>query len=248
MAVTNATARILGMKSGNQCAKPDCFRRLTEGATAFDPEVIIGQIAHIVAQADTGPRADPATPQDQRDAVENLILLCREHHAIADRQENTYTVADMRDWKREHEANVQRRMEESAGQVTFIELELVADAIIAAPVAETPGFNLTAVREKMDKNSLTDRISRDISIGMLGADVAKDYVAQRATMTPDFPDRLRGGFVAEYDRLFASGLRADDLFLALRSFAAGPSTDFVRQAAGLAVLVHLFRICEVFEP
>jgi hypothetical protein len=73
-------------------------------------------------------------------------------------------------------------------------------------------------------------------------------VARRALMSPGFPERLRGGFLAEYDRLYADGLRGDELFLALRAFAAPPHTDLNRQTAGLAVLVHLFRICEVFDP
>lgn len=214
----------------------------------MDPEVIIGQIAHIVSQADNGPRADMAMPPEQRDAIDNLVLLCTEHHLIADRQENTYTVAEMTKWKTDHEAAVNQQMEIMAGRMTFAELEIVADAVAVAPLVATQGFTLTAVRAKMTKNHLTDRVSHDMSVGMLGADLVKDYIVSRATLSPDFPDRLRGGFLAEYDRLSSLGLSGDDLFLALRAFVAAPHLDLMRQVAGLAVLVHLFRICEVFEP
>jgi hypothetical protein len=187
-------------------------------------------------------------PQEERDAADNLVLLCRDHHAVADRQENTYTVDQMRRWKLDHEAQVDQQMEDLVGEITFLELELVADAVASTPLTGNPGFTLTEVREKMSKNDLTDRVSHDMSVGMLGAELVKDYVAGRAVMSPDFPERLRGGFVAEYDSLHATGLRGDDLFLALRAFAAPPHQDLKRQVAGLAVLVHLFRICEVFEP
>jgi hypothetical protein len=248
MGVSPTTAKLLALKSGNRCAKPGCPRHLTESAIAYDPEVVIGQIAHIVGQANNGPRADPSMSREDRDAEDNLVLLCRDHHAIADRQENTYTVDELRRWKRDHERQVDLRMEALVGEITFLELELVADAVASTPLTGNAGFTLTEVREKMAKNALTDRVSHDMSVGMLGADLVKDYVAERAAMSPDFPERLRGGFVAEYERLHAEALRGDDLFLALRAFASPPHEDLKRQVAGLAVLVHLFRICEVFQP
>jgi len=187
-------------------------------------------------------------PPDERDAPENLLLLCAEHHRVADRQENTYTVEEMRRWKREHEAQVHQQMETIAGRMTFAELEIVADAVASSPITAKSGFNLTAVRAKMTTNQLSDRVANDMSVGMVGADLVQNYVAMRASHDADFPDRLRGGFMTEYDRLSGLGLRGDGLFLALRSFAAAAHHDLTRQVAGLAVLVHLFRICEVFEP
>jgi hypothetical protein len=248
MAVRRRTAQLLALKSGNRCAKPGCTNRLTEPATAYDAEAIIGQIAHIVSQSDDGPRADPLMPPEERDAVDNLLLLCREHHAVADAQENTYTLDEMRAWKQEHERFVDEQMAEAVGEISFRELELVADEVANTAVASGNGFTLTEVREKMGKNDLTDRISYEMSIGMLGADLVKDYVARRAAIAPDFPDRLRGGFVREYDRLRRENLSGDELFIALQRFAGGPGHDIKRRAAGLSVLVHLFRICEVFEP
>ncbi len=100
----------------------------------------------------------------------------------------------------------------------------------------------------MTKNGLSDHISHDMSVGMLGADLVKDYIATRAAHDTDFPDRLRGGFVHEYNQLYDSGLRGDELFFGLRNFVAAPHHDLTCQVAGLAVFVHLFRICEVFEP
>jgi hypothetical protein len=241
-------AKIVLIKSGNRCAKPGCNDKLVEPATEDDPAAIVGQIAHIVSEADDGPRADKSVLLAQRNAEPNLVALCPTHHRIADQQENKYSVEEMAEWKRIHEAQVDQQMEALAGDLTFIELELVADAVMAAPVATTIGFTLTTVRAKMTNNELTDRVSRDMATGLLGADIVKEYVARRAVMDPDFPERLRGGFVAEYDRLHNEGLRGDELFMALRAFAAPPHTDLNRQTAGLAVLVHLFRICEVFEP
>lgn len=59
----------------------------------------------------------------------------------------------------------------------------------------------------------------------------------------------------EYNRLRASGVVGDPLFLALIDFgtnsASTPQTDmsrlFVIRAAAAAVLCHLFEVCDVFK-
>jgi hypothetical protein len=66
-------------------------------------------------------------------------------------------------------------------------------------------------------------------------------------MDPDFPERLKEGFLAEYERLRAADFTGDELFISMREFSSGGSSEFVRQAAGLAVLSYLFESCEVFE-
>lgn len=63
-----------------------------------------------------------------------------------------------------------------------------------------------------------------------------------------FPERLRQGFITEYNSLRdTDGLTGDALFYALVDFTSGSISDLKRQAAGLAVLGYLFECCEVFE-
>src|SRR3954454_14957913 len=126
MAVSDPVKRLIALKSGGVCAKPGCGQLLFEDARELDLAVITGQTAHIVADADGGPRADPEMPQAERDAEENLLLLCREHHAVADAQENTYTVDELKSWKAEHEAKVRELLQASTADLSFLELEIVA--------------------------------------------------------------------------------------------------------------------------
>ena len=74
-------------------------------------------------------------------------------------------------------------------------------------------------------------------------------VAKFIEGTPDieFGERLRNGFVAEYERLRNEGLRGDLLFDQLVQFSSGGRGDAKLRAAGLTVLVYLFEKCEVFE-
>jgi len=60
---TDRDLKLLFGKSGMFCAFPACRRRLLAPGTDVDDEAILGHIAHVVAHADTGPRADTAFPQ-----------------------------------------------------------------------------------------------------------------------------------------------------------------------------------------
>jgi hypothetical protein len=66
-------------------------------------------------------------------------------------------------------------------------------------------------------------------------------------LRPDFPEKLKSGFLAEYQRLCTAGMTGDALFESLHKFSCGNSSDFRKAAAGLAVLSYLFEKCEVFE-
>lgn len=62
----------------------------------------------------------------------------------------------------------------------------------------------------------------------------------------EYPERLKSGFKKKYLELkeIYSG---DNLFMAMLEFAQDGHRDFKQQAAGLAILSHLFHLCEVFE-
>ncbi|MDA1283139.1 MAG: SAVED domain-containing protein [Chloroflexi bacterium] len=101
--VTERDKIILWGRSAARCNHPGCKQFLVEPASTKDTDATFGQAAHIVAHGKTGPRADPAFDSKLKDIYDNLILLCGNHHAIVDKQPNTYTVDHLRTWKEEHE-------------------------------------------------------------------------------------------------------------------------------------------------
>lgn len=110
MAIDARTRQILWGKAGATCAFPECRRHLVWEATPEDREVLIGEIAHIVAQSPGGPRRDSVVPGENIDAYGNLILLCHEHHELVDQQHHTYTTARLLHFKAEHEEWVRLRL------------------------------------------------------------------------------------------------------------------------------------------
>lgn len=235
-------------RSAGRCGFPGCRLECVVGATAVDASAVIGEIAHIVAHGDAGPRADPSLSVKARDCYENWILLCPTHHEIVDVQPNSYTVADLRTWKADHERWVRERLADEMPNITFKELEVVTDALVGGPGREpTANFNVVPPAEKMRKNGLSDAVRWTLSVGLGKANEVADFVEHVAARSPAFPERLKAGFVAQYNDLRTGGLQGDALFDGLVEFASGGSRDFGRTTAGVAVLAYLFEKCEVFE-
>ncbi len=239
--------KVLWGLSQGRCAFPGCRRRLIEEATDADPVAVIGKIAHIEAHSDRGPRANPRLTEEDRDRYENWILLCGTHHDIVDSQPNSYTPADLRRWKVEHEQWVHDCTREAMPDVSFDELAVVTKAVLASERPASTNFAVTPPQQKMDRNQLTKGVAFELTLGLAKAREVQQFVDHVTSMDQTFPQRLVAGFVAEYGRLREEGLEGDSLFEAMRDFAAQRSRDFKIQAAGLAVLAYLFEKCEVFE-
>lgn len=105
MAISDRTRKILWARAGGRCSK--CrISLVTEGTDTDDPSVI-GEEAHIISEAPSGPRYAYLPDYDVYD---NLILLCGNDHKPADDQWRHYTVEKLRQIKSEHEAWVARQL------------------------------------------------------------------------------------------------------------------------------------------
>src|SRR5262245_28160829 len=98
LAPTLEVLRELYLKSGNQCAYPSCTHVMINSEGGF-----IGEICHIEAALPGGERFNSNQTNEDRRAYANLLLMCHAHHKITDDVER-YPVAELREIKREHEA------------------------------------------------------------------------------------------------------------------------------------------------
>jgi len=125
---------------------PECRIELFAESTAYDPVVVIGEIAHVAGAADAGPRAAPEVATAQRNDYENLILLCQNCHARIDSQTGFYSVAKLKDIKQAHEAWVRACLPERGRSTTgWTALALRGDHPLdlgTAAEALTPDFIL----------------------------------------------------------------------------------------------------------
>ncbi len=91
--------RELYIRSGNQCAFPDC-----DTVLMTRDGVMIGRICHIEAAMPDGKRFNPAMSNEERRSYANLLLLCGDHHTIIDDNAERFPVKKLREMKGQHEA------------------------------------------------------------------------------------------------------------------------------------------------
>lgn len=57
--------------------------------------ISIGELAHIIAHSDDGPRSSPAMKANERDGPENIVLLCPTCHTIVDKHPQDFPVEQL---------------------------------------------------------------------------------------------------------------------------------------------------------
>ena len=110
MSISLKTQKMLWGLAAARCAEPNCRRKLVEDSTATDDPTLVGQNCHIIAEADTGPRADADLSIEDRNRYGNLILMCGVHHTIIDNQVETWTIERLNQLKDEHELWVEQSL------------------------------------------------------------------------------------------------------------------------------------------
>jgi hypothetical protein len=104
-------AIMLWSRAGSRCSFPGCGRELIWGR---DEPRIRGEMAHIVASSDIGPRGDPDFPPSGRNRYSNLLLLCPNHHEEIDAEVAAYGVEVLRAMKSSHEQWVAGQLSKGA--------------------------------------------------------------------------------------------------------------------------------------
>ena len=95
--IRESTLKRLFAFSGNQCAFPDCTQPVVN-----EHGDLIAEVCHIEAANEDGQRYNPDQSDEDPRSLENLLILCRTHHATTDNVE-VYPVERMQEIKREHE-------------------------------------------------------------------------------------------------------------------------------------------------
>lgn len=97
-APTLTTIKRLFALSGNRCTFPGCDSPLVE-----ESGTVTGEICHIYAASNGGPRPNKFLTELKRHEAANLILLCSRHHKVVDSEEEKYTPQLLQEFKRKHE-------------------------------------------------------------------------------------------------------------------------------------------------
>jgi hypothetical protein len=128
-----STIRKLFALSSNRCAFPDCQTGIVDRSTG----TIVGEVCHIRAQKEGGPRFNAGQTSEERHSLENLVLMCGVHHKIIDADENlsVYTVERLLEIKTKHEALAQPSEPEAS--LTTEAVTALLETVLAAAVPTT---------------------------------------------------------------------------------------------------------------
>lgn len=259
MSVLDKTKILLAYRSGDMCAMPTCERRgrrLSQDSVSGDP-VNLGQCAHIKGESggkkgkQQSARFDPSMTDDERNSFHNLIYLCPACHKLIDtipQGELDYPSDLLYKIKREHENKVRTTLLEAFSDVDFKELEEATRWVQSiSPLPTSFDYTLVKIEDKIKKNEISSENHGTIAMGLSVAPDVAQFIGSITKEEPSYPDRLRAGFLTEYWRLKHEGFVGDDLFDAMCLFAQRGFARQSQRSAGLAVMIYLFELCEVFE-
>ena len=122
--VSETTIKRLFAKSNNKCAFPGCWVPMVD-----DSDIVRGEMCHIHGARPRAKRYNPDIPEADRYSIDNLILLCADHHKVIDSAPEVYTVEKLRLLKRANEAFGQI---ESTPDIVR-RAGILASALLAAP-------------------------------------------------------------------------------------------------------------------
>ncbi len=115
MSIQPLDMKILWGKASARCAI--CLKRekvVTETSeNKGRTDILFGDMCHIIGEEEAAARGASAMPVDDRNRYHNLILLCRNHHAIIDKDVTTYTIEKLHQIKTDHELWIDSRLDEA---------------------------------------------------------------------------------------------------------------------------------------
>lgn len=99
--------RLLAQRAGYTCSYPGC-NKITSFPSSSDEYKAInnGVACHITAAAPNGPRFDSSLSEEERSSLFNGIWMCTEHSFLIDKDECSYSVSELREWKKNHEDEI----------------------------------------------------------------------------------------------------------------------------------------------
>ena len=97
----------LWIRTGGRCSFRGCNKNLQRDGLTLQ-ETNLANIAHIVAASLDGPRGNDLMPLKERAEIQNLMLVCRDHHKLIDSNEtrDRYPKKLLLEMKNEHEARI----------------------------------------------------------------------------------------------------------------------------------------------
>lgn len=130
--IPDSVLKMLCFASGNQCCFPEC----PELFVSSERKGVLAQICHIIP-VKKGPRYEENFPEAKKNAIENLLLMCPNHHLYIDTDPVKYDKHYLYELKRNHEIKfVQKKpLNENEGELSSNLTNILNDQNVLEVVA-----------------------------------------------------------------------------------------------------------------
>lgn len=149
--------------------------------------------------------------------------------------------------KDDHEVWISRSRIFEMPRFGFEELKIVTEWLLNSSTEIIKDLSITPIKEKIKKNELSQISVELIKIGLVKSREVGEFLSSQNKIDITFSEKLRDGLLAEYYRLRAENYRGDDLFEGMYEYISAGDPRIRIQAAALAILVHFFESCDLFE-
>lgn len=182
------TKRRVMMRAGGRCSFPGCDTLCWIPGTEPSSIYTIGEVAHIHAASENGPRYLESQSSEERKDISNAIYLCQEHHHIIDHDVAKYTPGTLQLYKQKHEEQI---LGESSGNWLFPEIE----------VNKNIGTLVRADKNQVITGDNNDEIEHTISITNIS-----DFKYERIGFSITFPEFIKDPIYEELPPGYSSNI------------------------------------------
>ena len=241
--------RILFAQSGGICSMPDCNIPIVINENDSG-KVNIAELAHIEAYNSDGARFNPELSENERNAEENLMVVCKNCHKKIDDLPEVYTVEKLKKIKKDHISKI-NILKENLINFDFYDLTFASNNILEnSPDKIKPAQNsfdyesnyeLRSINHKLQKNDLSYPSKQLVLSALTQQDTVIKFMSYRAKDDENFPDKLNNSLKSSYNSLKKT-YSGDGLFFELYGQFKN-RLDEKEQAACLAIIVYFFTIC-----
>ncbi len=164
--------RTLAERAGQRCSNPTCLMPTSGPHSKPAKSVITGEAAHIHAARPKGKRYDPSMTSEERRSIENGIWLCAKCAKLIDSDENCYTPALLKEWKKAHEDSI--RNEQKGIKISSTEYIEAVPMVSAVDLVEG-GFLKDKIHLILNDQNESIQNSNDRLVKYLKSFVDKRY-------------------------------------------------------------------------
>lgn len=231
------------------CGKPSCQQNLNIRTAKSGAMTTIGEMAHIIAAQDDGPRGEPTFAPELRERYDNLILLCPICHPEVDNPANygVFPKQELRSWKEQQRAQRRAAVARSREQPAIGELADLLDGLATADPVFGDSFDRVNLTKKIEVNSLSTTTSATIRRNVVHVPMVTNQIILVERFRPNYGEMIKTRMAAEWLSLADQGMQGDFAFATLKDMLMFNHGRVGSEGIVDIVLAYFFELCTILH-